>query len=133
MNNVLTNAAPKLMLALCLLMAKPLLANPVTPDKPAGFQAHIYSKGGNMVRVVVEKTIPQALTVSLRQTGQPATLFQQYMSKKQAQLALRLDVSALADGDYEVVVQSASGRIVKQLSVGLSQPVETPKRVVAIL
>ena len=54
------------------------------------------------------------------------------MSKKQTQLALRLDVTNLADGDYEVVVQSASGRIVKQLSLGSSRPVVVPERLVAI-
>jgi hypothetical protein len=63
----------------------------------------------------------QPLTISLHQTDQPATLFQRYMTKKQTQLALRLDMKDLADGDYEMVVQSGCGRLVKQLSVGLSR------------
>jgi hypothetical protein len=112
---------------------KPSPANPTTPDKPARFQAHIYPNGVNMVRVAVEKTTSEALTISLRQTGQEATLFQRYISKKHTQLALRLDMTDLADGNYEVVVQSASGRIIKQISVGLSRPVDTPRWVVAVL
>jgi hypothetical protein len=35
------------MLALCLLVANPILANLTTLDKPAGFQAHIYPTVAN--------------------------------------------------------------------------------------
>ena len=132
MNNFLLNAIAKPTLALCLLTASPILANPLTPDQPTGFQANISTNGINKIRVAIDKKTREPLTISLRPKGQSTTLFQQYMTKKQTQLALRLDVADLADGDYDVVVQSASGRFVKQLSVGSNRPVVAPERLVAI-
>ena len=69
MNNVILKAIAKPMLALCLLTASPLLANPTTPDQPARFQAHISTNGVSKIRVAVDKTTSEPLSVSLARKG----------------------------------------------------------------
>lgn len=98
-----------------LLLSTTLLAN---PTKPASFDASFYVTKANKIRIAVEKKNPEPVVIILRQGNQPNEIvFRQMMGKKQPKLALQLDVNKLEDGAYELEIHSASGSIVKQLSL----------------
>ncbi|MBC3786923.1 hypothetical protein [Spirosoma utsteinense] len=101
-----------------LLLSTTLLANPTNPTKPTSFDASLYVTKGNKIRVAVEKKNPEPVAIILRQGNKRNEIvFRQIMGKKQPKLALQLDVNELEDGAYELEIHSASGSIVKQISL----------------
>lgn len=132
MNNTLTSAFAKTLVGLFLMSSTSLLANPTAPAKPATFDASVYVNRANKIRLAVEKTAPESLTITLRQAGQPVALFTQQIGKKQMKAVLQLDVDQLADGAYELEISSASGRILKQVNLQAAAPVAVPERLLAI-
>ncbi len=114
----LTSIKAKTLLVGCLLATSALFANPTDPAKPASFNTSLYVTKANKIRLAVEKQTVEPVTISLRPIGiNEPYVFSQVMRKKQAKLALQLDVSELADGIYELEIQSATGRIVRQLNL----------------
>jgi hypothetical protein len=132
MNNPLTSAFAKTFVALFLLSSTSLLANPTAPTKPATFDASVYVNKANKIRLAVQKTTAEPLTITLRQVGENTVLFFQQIGKKQTKAALQLDVDQLADGTYELEISSASGRILKQVNLQAAAPVVTSERLLAI-
>lgn len=132
MNNTLTSAFAKTFVALFLLSSTSLLANPTVPAKPATFDASVYVNRANKIRLAIEKTAIEPLTITLREAGQKVSLFSRQISKKQTKVVLQLDVDQLADGAYELEIASASGRIVKQVNLQAVAPVPTVERLLAI-
>ena len=132
MNNPLTSAFAKTFVAFFLLSSTSLLANPTAPTKPATFDASVYVNKANRIRLAVEKTTAESLTITLRQAGENVALFTQKIGKKQTKAALQLDVDQLADGAYELEIASASGRIVKQVNLQAGAPVAASERLLAI-
>lgn len=132
MNNTLTSAFAKTFVALFLLSSTSLLANPTVPAKPATFDASVYVNKANKIRLAVEKTTAESLTITLRQAGQTVSLFTQQIGKKQTKAALQLNVDELADGAYELEIASASGRIIKQVNLQAAAPVPATERLLAI-
>ncbi len=106
-----------------LLTTGTLFANPTNPVKPASFNTSLYVTKANKIRVAVEKLTVDPVVITLRSLGDGGvSVFTQSMSKKQTKLALQLDVSGLADGVYELEIKSATGQLVKQLTLATPAP-----------
>ncbi len=129
MNKILTSAQAFIAL---FLVSTSLLANPTAPTKPASFDASVYVTKANKIRLSVEKTSLKPVTVNLRQAGKSEVLFTQQIGRKETKAALQMNVDQLPDGQYELEVKSASGSIVKQVTVGTSAPVVAPERLLVI-
>lgn len=132
MNNSLTSAFAKTFVALFLLNSTSLLANPTVPAKPATFDASVYVNKNNKIRLSVEKTTAESLTITLREAGQTASLFTRKIGKKQTKAALQFNVDELADGTYELEISSASGRIIKKVNLQAAVPAPVTERLLAI-
>jgi hypothetical protein len=101
-----------------ILISTTLFANPTNPTKPSSFNASVFVTKANKIRLAVEKTNPDLVSVTLRQSNQAnAIIFNQQMGRKQSKLALQLDVETLDDGLYELEIRSKTGRIVKQVTL----------------
>jgi len=132
MKNTLTSALAKTLVGLFLLSSTSLLANPTAPAKPATFDASVYVNKANKIRLAVEKTTAESLTITLRQAGENIPVFMRQIGKKQTKATIQLDVDQLADGVYELEIASASGRIIKQVNLQAATPVMTSERLLAI-
>ncbi|GAB3643385.1 hypothetical protein [Spirosoma arcticum] len=126
--SVLANA----FFAFLLLTGTSLFANPVGPAKPASFEASVYVTKSNKIRLVVEKTTAQPISIILRQVGKSSELFTQQMVRKQTKLALELNVDQLADGTYELEIRSATGSLIKQVSLATTAPQQTTERTITM-
>ncbi|MCX6218505.1 hypothetical protein [Spirosoma sp.] len=132
MNNSLTSAFAKIVAAL-FVSATPLLANPTNPTKPASFDASVYITNTNKIKLAVDKTTVESVSISLREVGQSNYLFTQQVGKRQTQARLQLNVEDLPNGAYELEIKSASGAsIIKQVQLGATTPMAAPQRLVAI-
>lgn len=132
MNNSLTSAFAKTVAAL-FISATPMLANPANPTKPASFDASVYVTKNNTIKLAVDKTTAESLSISLRPADKSGDLFIKQIGKRQTNARLQLNVDELPNGVYELEIRSASGvRIVKQVQVGTVTPAITTGRLVAI-
>jgi hypothetical protein len=132
MNNSLTSAFAKTVAAL-FFSATSLLANPTNPAKPASFDASVYITKANKIKLAVDKTTAESVSIRLREVGQSNYLFTQQVGKRQTQARLQLNVDDLPSGAYELEIRSASGtRIVKEVQLGTATQVAAPQRLVAI-
>lgn len=131
MNTIITSA--KMLVALFVVSTSTLLANPAAPTKPTSFDASCYVTKANKIRLSVEKTTAQPVTISLRQVGNNDTFLNEQISKKQTKATFQLDVDQLPAGAYELEIKSKDGeRMIKQVQVGPTNPVVAVERSLAI-
>lgn len=131
MNKIITSA--KILAIAFIATTTNLLANPAAPSKPSTFDASCYITKANKIRVSVEKTDAQPVTISLRQAGQAYTLIDEFVGKKQTKAALQLNVDQLPAGNYELEIKGKDGsRIVKQVQLGTVTPAAAVERSLAI-
>ncbi|MBD2755734.1 hypothetical protein IC230_22715 [Spirosoma sp. BT704] len=118
--------------AASILLSASTLINPINPTNPKGlsFDASAYVTVNNQVRLAVEKTSDVPVVVLLRNKDNQV-LFHQNISRKDAKYAVKLDVSELANGEYELEVKSSEGSIRKQLNLS-NQAVVQPRRTITL-
>lgn len=104
--------------------------DPAAAPKTLSFDASAYVTVKNEIRVAVEKTTEEPVTLLLRDPKN-RVLFQQVVGKKEHKYAVKLNVAELADGTYELEVKSKDGSIRKEVNLG-SQPTEAPIRMVVM-
>lgn len=105
------------------------LTNPTNP-KGLTFDASAYVTAKNQIRLAVVKPDAQRLTILLR-NKQNDILFRQVMPKKENKTAILFTMSDLADGQYEIEIQSTEGSIRKQVTLSTT-PQQQPVRVIAM-
>ncbi|MCK8493942.1 MULTISPECIES: hypothetical protein [Spirosoma] len=116
-------------LALSALISAATLSNPTTP-KTLSFDASAYVTTNNQIRVAVSKTAQIPVVILLRDDANQV-IYRQNINKNDAKYAVKLNVAELADGKYELEVQSSEGSIRKQLNLS-TQPAQQISRVVAM-
>ncbi|MBC8151723.1 MAG: hypothetical protein H7Z72_02315 [Bacteroidetes bacterium] len=122
----------KSLFAGCFLMTATLFANPIDPVTTASFNTCLYITKANKIHLAIEKITAAPITITLRPlgAGQPC-IFRQCLGKKQAKLALRLDVSELVDGIYELEIKSATGQTIRQIELATpARQTEVTRRIV---
>jgi hypothetical protein len=92
---------------------------PIT-NKALPFEASAYVTLDHQIRLSVVKSSQEPVVVLLRNTKNEV-LFTQTVGRKMQNYALKMDVSSLQDGAYELEIKSSEGAIRKQ--VELSSPV----------
>lgn len=111
------------------LVSAATLTNPTNP-KGLTFDASAYVTAKNQIRLAVVKPDAQRLTILLR-NKQNDILFRQVMPKKENKTAILFTMSDLADGQYEIEIQSTEGSIRKQVTLSTT-PQQQPVRVIAM-
>ena len=131
MNKIITSA--KILVIALIATTTNLLANPTAPAKPTSFDASCYITKSNKIRVALEKTDAQPVTISLREVGKGYTLLNELVSKKRTKAAFQLDIDQLPAGSYELEIKGKDGsRIVKQVQLGPVAPVVIAERTLAV-
>lgn len=116
--------------AASILLSASTLINPANP-KGLSFDASAYVTINNQIRLAVEKTTEVPVVVLLRSKDNQV-LFRQHIARKDAKYIVKLDVSELANGEYELEVKSNEGSIRKQLSLSNQAVVQRPVRTVTL-
>ncbi|OIN57202.1 DUF3244 domain-containing protein [Arsenicibacter rosenii] len=86
------------------------------PAKTLSFDASVYVTTQNKVRMAVEKTTPETLTLTVRD-NQQQVVYSKQISKKDMKISVQFDMSELTDGKYELEVASKDGSIKKQVEL----------------
>ncbi len=112
-----------------ILVSAAMLTNPTNP-KGLSFDASAFVTVDNQIRVAVQKNAETPVVVLLRNKDNEI-LFRQTISKKQSKYAVKLNVTELTDGQYELEVKSSEGSIRKQLNLSTA-PEKQIFRIVAM-
>lgn len=115
--------------AASLFLSASTLINPTNP-KALSFDASAYVTLNNQIRLAVQKNAEVPVVVLLRNKNNEV-LYRQNISKKEAKYAVKLDVSELADGQYELEIKSEEGSIRKQLTLA-NQPLQPTTQTIAM-
>ncbi|MGV3560162.1 hypothetical protein [Larkinella arboricola] len=110
-----------------LLSANIATATPNTP-KSRSFETSTFVTRENKIWVAVEKSTSSSVTVVLRKQGD--VYFNKFIGKSQSKFVTKLDVSALADGQYELEFISSEGSVKKRINIGT--PVQEPTRLISM-
>ena len=103
-------------------------ADPTKPKKAAAFQTGIHTTAEGKLQVAVQKETTSAVLVRLLDEKGNA-VFSQQISKRQDAVRLRLDVSNLPDGMYQVAVSNGVKTTTKEVTLATKQIEATPRLV----
>ena len=115
--------------AATLLLSASTLTNPTTP-KTLSFDASAFVTSNNQIRVAVKKNAETNVVLTLSNKSHEV-LFRKNISKKELTYAAKLDVSDLADGNYEIELSSREGSIIKEVTLKTA-PIQKTSRIVAM-
>ncbi|QJD79760.1 hypothetical protein [Spirosoma rhododendri] len=128
MNTLLTTIFIKPIIALHLLLAAPVASPVDRPAEPTSFEASAYVTKAHKIRLSIDKTNQERLTINLRPVGQQSAVFTEYVRRKVTRATLVMDVDQLADGAYELELKTANGRLVKYIELRTPVEVATVQR-----
>ncbi len=132
MTSLLTTAFVKSVIALH------LLANPTTvlsTDKPAtpeSFEASAYVNKERKIRLSIDKSDAEAMTVNLRPVGKSAAVFTEHVGRKATKARILLNVDQLPDGVYELELRTASGQLTRRIDLKTPTESVVTQRLLAI-
>ncbi|RCR71338.1 hypothetical protein [Larkinella punicea] len=112
-----------------LLSANLATATPNTP-KTRSFETSTFVTNQNKIWVAVEKSSSTPVTVVLRNKDNDV-FFKRFIGKNESKFAAKLDVSGLADGQYELEFISSEGSVKKTVNIGKPAVVE-PTRMISM-
>ena len=132
-NNIKTTYAMKalfttLLIALTLTSFNTAQADTNKPKKAAAFQTGIHTTAEGKLQVAVQKETTSAVLVRLLDEKGNA-VFSQQISKRQDAVRLRLDISNLPDGVYQVAISNGVETTTKEVTLSTKQPVAAPRLV----
>ncbi len=100
------------------------------PTSVAPYQSGIFTTRDGKVQIALDKPTGGRVSIQLvNEAGQP--VFTQQVGKKQTQARLRLDVSTLPDGDYQLVITNGVDTTTHALKMTTQSP-SAPTRLVAV-
>ncbi|MFD1140952.1 T9SS type A sorting domain-containing protein [Larkinella insperata] len=119
-----------LLVALTLTAASFNTANADTnkPKKAAAFQSGIHTTADGKLQVAVQKENTSPVVVNLLDE-KGNTIFSQQIGKRQEAVRLRMDVSNLPDGVYQVAISNGVETTTKEVTLSTKQPVAAPRLV----
>ncbi len=132
MTSLLTTAFVKSVIALHLLASPATVLSTDKPATPESFEASAYVNKERKIRLSIDKSAAEAMTVNLRPVGKTATVFTEHVGSRATKARLLLNVDQLPDGLYELELRTASGQLTRRID--LKTPVETvlPQRLLTI-
>lgn len=132
MTSLLTTAFVKSVIALHLLTAPATVTPADKPTTPDSFEASAYVNKERKIRLSIDKSDVEAMTVNLRPVGKAAAVFTERVGRKATKARLLLNVDQLPDGVYELELRTPSGQQTRRID--LKTPVETtlPQRLLTI-
>jgi hypothetical protein len=93
----------------------------VQPKKAAAFQSGIYTTAEGKLQISLDKQTGGTVVVRLKNSA-GADLFVQQIGKRQQVARLRLDVSDLPDGAYEVAITNGVETTTQTLTLATQKP-----------
>ena len=132
MTSLLTTAIVKSVIALHLLATPATVPSVDKPTTPESFEASAYVNKERKIRLSIDKSAVEAMTVNLRPVGKTAAVFTERVGRKETKARLLLNVDQLPDGLYELELRTASGQLTRRID--LKTPVEAtaPQRLLTI-
>ncbi|MFD1145490.1 T9SS type A sorting domain-containing protein [Larkinella insperata] len=103
-------------------------AGPKEPKKAAAFQSGIHTTAEGKLQVAVQKEATSPVVVNLLD-AEGNTVFSQQIGKRQEAVRLRMDVSNLPDGVYQVAISNGVETTTKEVTLSTKQPVAAPRLV----
>jgi hypothetical protein len=100
------------------------------PASVAAYKTGIYSNREGKLVVAVNKETSGAVTIQLTNNS-GKVLFSQLIGKHQQSARIRLDLSELSDGNYQLNVTNGVETTTHQLTIATSQPL-VPNRQIAL-
>ncbi|GAB3255663.1 hypothetical protein GCM10027347_16960 [Larkinella harenae] len=100
------------------------------PQKAAAFQSAMYTTVDGKLHISVDKQIGGPVVVALKNSA-GSDVFAQQIGKRQPGARLRLDVSNLPDGVYQVVISNGVDSSTQTVTLATHQPSQ-PTRLVAL-
>ncbi|GAB3318341.1 hypothetical protein GCM10027299_09730 [Larkinella ripae] len=101
-------------------------ASPKEPKKAAAFQSGLYTTIDGKLQIAVNKEVGNAVMVRLLD-AKGKEVFVQQIGKRQQAVRLRLDVSDLPDGIYQVAISNGAETTVKEVSLATQQAPVAPR------
>ncbi|RAJ89869.1 hypothetical protein LX87_05638 [Larkinella arboricola] len=105
-------------------------AGPNKPKKAAAFQTGIHTTAEGKLQVAVQKETTSAVVVRLLNAN-GEEVFAQQIGKRQEAVRLRMDVSNLPDGVYQVAISNGVETTTKEVTLTTKQ-IEAAPRLVAV-
>ncbi|GAB3904559.1 hypothetical protein GCM10028803_34160 [Larkinella knui] len=103
---------------------------PIRPTKVAAFQTALFTTAEGKLQIAVDKETGGAVVVRLRNTA-GTDLFVQQVGKRHQTARMRLDISALPDGLYQVVISNGLENVKYALTLATQEP-RVPTRLIAL-
>lgn len=100
------------------------------PKNAATFQRGIYTTSEGKLQIALNKQTGGTVEVRLVDQAGNEVFFQK-IGKRQQAARLRLDVSALADGNYQVLITNGFDTTVNDLTIA-TQPSQVANRLIAV-
>ena len=94
--------------------------------KAAAFKAGIYTTSEGKIQIALHKETGGKVLVRLNNRA-GTELFAQQIGKSKESARIRLDVSGLADGVYQVVITNGAETTIQELTLATQQPRSTPR------
>ncbi len=112
------------------LAATPSTDRPTRPAVTAAYKTSIYTTAGGKLNIALDKETGGAVVIRLTNSA-GKECFAQRIGKDQQAARLRLDLSGLPDGAYQVVITNGAETTTHALTLATQQPVES-SRLVAV-
>ncbi|GAB3251727.1 hypothetical protein GCM10027347_10340 [Larkinella harenae] len=96
------------------------------PEKVANFQSVMYLTIDGKVQVAINKELGASVVVKLKNSA-GTNYFVQQVGKRQSSVRLRMDVSSLPDGVYQVEISNGLEKISRGLTLLTQKPTESPR------
>ncbi|GAB3911977.1 hypothetical protein GCM10028803_54490 [Larkinella knui] len=98
------------------------------PKNAAAFQSSLYTTAEGKLQIALDKQTGGSVVVRLKNSA-GTDLFIQQIGKRQQVARMRLDVSALPDGVYQVVISNGVETTTQELTLATQQPSATARLV----
>lgn len=132
MTSLLASAFVKSVVALNLLLTPVSVPLTEKPTAPESFEASAYVNKDRKIRLSIDKSASERMTVNLRRVGQSTALFTEHVGRKVSRTRLVLDVEQLADGAYELELKTPTGRLTRYIDLTTPAEPVVPQRLLTI-
>ncbi|MFD1139895.1 T9SS type A sorting domain-containing protein [Larkinella insperata] len=96
------------------------------PKQAAAFQSGMHTTAEGKVQIAVQKETTGAVTVRLI-NAEGREVFVQPIGKRQQAVRLRLDVSSLPDGIYQIAISNGLTTTTQELTLATKRPTAAPR------
>ena len=106
------------------------MAEPINKTTAVSYQESVYKTKDGKLAIALNKEVGGAVEIRLKNTA-GEVLYTHRVTKSESQSRMRLDVSELPDGNYQVEITNGVDTKTHTVTLATQQP-ETPSRVITM-